>query len=121
MISSFSGDYFSIFEIYPQSEIPQLTQIAHLDWFSEEEVPGHLLPDTLICHVFRKDRIVFRVVDYRTDYSTCFSMDVDVYGIGSNYEVFFVLSKTLNLDSNYLLGRRSRRRQLLSSSVMKEY
>jgi hypothetical protein len=117
-IPSFRPDKISIFEIYPQSlsETPLLTQIAHLDWSSEDEYPVHLLPDTLIY----REGIVFRVVNYRTNYSTCFSADVNVR-VGSDVEVFFVLSKTLKLASNYLLGRHSRRRQLLSSSVKKEY
>ena len=70
-----------------------LTQIAHLDCFSPKEHPAHLLPDTLICRVFFEDRIVFRVVDYRTNYSTCFSADVNVENIDSEggVEVFFVL------------------------------
>ena len=58
-----------------------LTQIAHFDWSVDEEKPVHLLPDTLICCVFPEDEedgIVFRVVDYRTNYSTFFSADVDL-------------------------------------------
>ena len=78
LILSFSSDHLSIFEIYPQSEIPVLTQFAHLDWTSSEESPSHLLPNTLIRSVRYDDRIVFKVVDYRTNYSTCFSADVDV-------------------------------------------
>jgi hypothetical protein len=120
----FSSDHLSIFEIYPQSEIPLLTQIAHLDWPDSEEAV-HLLPDSVICHVFYENRIVFRVVDFRTNYSTSFSADVDVKMIGSNLnynvEVFFILLMTLKLASNYLLGRQSRRRQLLSSYIKKEY
>jgi hypothetical protein len=113
--------HLSIFEIYPQSEIPVLTRIAHLDWMYSE-VPDHLLPDTLIRHIRYHDRIVFRVVDYRTNYSTCFSVDVDVerYGFGF-VKVFLFFCKTLKLASNYLLGRHLRRRQLLSSSVKKRY
>ena len=75
---SFSGDHHSIFEIYPQSETPLLTQIAHLDWFSSKDELTHLLPDTLICRFVHEDRLVFRVVDYRTNYSICFSADVGV-------------------------------------------
>ena len=86
LIPSFSSDHLSIFEIYPQSEIPLLTQIAHLDWSSSQEDLAHLLPDTVICRVFHEDRIVFRVVDYRTNYSTCFSADVNE---SDNVEVFF--------------------------------
>ena len=75
VIPSFSDDYYSIFEIYPQSEMPLLTQIARLNWFLDE--PAHLLPDTLICRTLHhEDMIVFRIVDYRTNHSTCFSVDV---------------------------------------------
>ena len=102
-------DTISIFEIYPQSETPLLTQIAHVDWFTEED-PAHLLPDTLIFRVFHEDRIVFRVVDYRTKYSTRFSVDVSVKMIGfkPNVEVFFVLSKMLKLASNYWVDARNK-------------
>ena len=98
-----------------------LTQIAHFDWYHHK--PAHLLPDTLICRVDYDDLIVFRVVDYRTNYSTCFSADVSAEIIDNkhDFEVFFALSKALKLASNYLLGRHSRQRQLLLSSVKKEY
>ena len=56
--------------------MPLLTQIARIAWFEDE--PAHLLPDTLICRDFHTDRIGFRVMNYRTNYSTCFSADVDV-------------------------------------------
>ena len=67
-----------------------LTKIAHLDWFTYMEDLGgsrlHLLPDTLIreTHIFRKNRTVFRVVDYRTKDSICFSADVDVKRVDSD-------------------------------------
>ena len=100
-----------------------MTQIAHLDWSPGDEEPAHLLPDILICRVFYEGRIVFRVVDYRTKYTTCFSADVNFPGRAFKHvvEVFFVLSKALKLASNYLLGRHSRRRQLSLSYVKKEY
>ena len=87
MIIPFSSDHFYIFEIYPQREIPLLTQIAHPKWFPYKEHPVHLLPDTLISRVFHKDRIVFRVVDYRTNRSTCFSADVNVKTIDDKHDV----------------------------------
>jgi hypothetical protein len=60
-------------------------------------------------------------VDYRTNYSSCFSVDIDLEKTDSEggFEVFFVLSKTLKLASNYLRGRCVRRRQLLLSYVEK--
>ena len=75
-----------------------LTQIAHhdLERFSFEESPPLLLPNTLIRSVPYDDRIVFRIVDYRTNYSTCFSADIDVKRIGGPVRVFFVLSNIEN-------------------------
>ena len=117
-----SPNLLSVFEIYPQSEIPRITQVACLDYFPSEDL-AYLLPNAVLCGVFYEDRIVFRVVDFRTKYSASFSADVDVKRIGSksDFEVFFILFKTLKLVSNYLLGRYSRRRQLLPSPVEKEY
>ena len=125
LIPSFSGDLLSIFEIYPQSEMSFLTPIAHLDRFSSELRPTHFLLDTLICRAFYNDRIIFGVVDNRTYYSTCFTADVKVRNFDSDgeghVEVLFILSKTLKLSSNYLLGRHLRRTQVLSSPLKKEY
>ena len=104
---SFSYKHLSIFEIYPQSEIPLLTQIAHLKWNPFEEVLVHFLPDTLICRI-RDDKTVFKVVNFRTNYSTCFTADVDTKKSCYSAKVFFVLSKILELASNYLLGRHLR-------------
>ena len=107
LISSFSSDdRLAIFEIYPQSEIPLLTEIGHIVLFSEaREKVAHVLPDTVIFRHDVDDRIVFRIVDYRTNYSTSFSTDSedDINKIGS-VKVFFVPSKTLNLASNYYLS-----------------
>jgi len=68
--------HISVFEIYPQSETPLLTQIAHLDWDYSNE-PAHCLPDTLIFREISEDRIVFKVLDYRVNYSTRFQVNVD--------------------------------------------
>ena len=107
LIPSFSSDdRLAIFEIYPQSEIPLLTEIARVDLFSEEQAI-HLLPDTVICRRDVDDRIVFRVVNYRTNHSTCFSTDYDVNSSEiDSVKVFFVSSKRLKLASNYLLDIR---------------
>ena len=112
--------------MYPQSKIPLLTQITHIDWFPFEEEAAHLSPDTLIFRVFHLpvDKIVFRVVDYRTNCSTCFSVtcfSATCFNEKHDVKAFFVLFKALKSASNYLLGRQSRRRHLLSSSVHKEY
>jgi hypothetical protein len=85
--------YISIlYEIYPQSETPLLTQIAHLDC---NKIPVHLLTDTLIFWDFRGR--VFRVWDYRANYSRCFAADIEVKRYCYELEVFSVLSKTLKL------------------------
>jgi hypothetical protein len=77
LIPSFSDEVLSIFEIYPKSERPLLTEIAHIDWDAPDEQPTHLLPNTLVCRDVHDDRIVFRIVNYRTNYSTRFSADVE--------------------------------------------
>ena len=94
--------------MYPQSKIPLLTQIAHINWFPFKEEAAHLSPDTLIFRVFpqRTDRIIFKVVDYRTKCSTCFSVtcfSATCFNEKHNVKAFFVLSKMLKLTSNYLL------------------
>ena len=70
--------------------MPLLTQIADLGWFSTGnlERPAHLLPDTLIRRVFYQDRIVFGVVNYRTNHSTWFSAHVGVINVKDDVEVF---------------------------------
>ena len=88
--------HLSIFEIYPQSEKPLLTEIARLDWGFSTDHPPHLLPDTLICRAFYGDRIIFRVVDYRTNYSTCFTADVQRY-YSDDVEVLFCSSQDVEV------------------------
>ena len=85
------------------------------------EGPAHLLPDTLIFRDLYEDRMVLRFWDYRANYSTCFSTDVDIKKFKFSLEVLSVLSKILKLTLTNLLGRHSRRRQLLSFSMKKEY
>ena len=70
---SSNSDTLSIFEVYPQSEIPLITQIAHINWHYHRERVAHFLPDILVFRASIKNRIDFRVVDYRTNYSTSFS------------------------------------------------
>ena len=101
LIPSFSFDHIRIFEIYPQSETPLLNQIARFDWSPSEEYPLHLLPDTLISRLYYENRMVFRVVDYRTNYSTFISPDIDILRLvlPSRYkiEVFFFLLSYLKV------------------------
>ena len=94
--------YCSVYEIYPQSESPHLTKIAHLDFSPTKDPPVHLLPETVIWFAFYPDkRIVFKVWDYRLNHSISFSVDVD----GSKPEVDFILFKVLKLASNSSVGR----------------
>jgi len=79
--------HITIFEIYPQSETPLLTQIAHFAADSKELL-GHLLPDTLIFRELYKDGIIFRVLNYRLNHSTRFSADFDVHGSQYMHSIF---------------------------------
>ena len=53
----------SVYEIYPQSENPHLTEVAHLDFDPSKDSPAHLLvlPGTVIWYDYYEDRIVFWV------------------------------------------------------------
>ena len=97
LISSFSPLRESIFEIYPQSEIPLLTEIAHLDLISSEECSGHILPNILITFLVHDDSVDFRVVDYRTNYSTCFSADIDRITRQQILKVYFCSFQNIDL------------------------
>ena len=68
----------SVYEIYPQSEMPHLTKIAHLDFDPTKYSPAHLLPGMVIWYGFYYDMMVFRVWDYRLNHSISFSVDIDV-------------------------------------------
>ena len=48
----------SVYEIYPQSEMPHITQIAHLDLDPSEYPLAHLLPDTVIWYSRHEDGVV---------------------------------------------------------------
>ena len=106
LIPSFSPDYLYIYEIYPQSEKPLLTEIGQFHWDSYED-KFYLLPDTLIRRVFNEDAtergMVFSIVNYRTNYSTCFSADIDMtkfnFGIDNenNFEVYLFCFKTFEV------------------------
>ena len=69
-----------VYEIYPQSPVPQLTRIAHL-YFSPARDPipySDSLPNRVIWYNYdeSRDRMVFRVWDYRLNQSICFSVDL---------------------------------------------
>ena len=107
MVNSFFRINCSVYEIYPQSETPHLSQIAHLDSDPFVGHPVHLLPGTLIWYNFiHENRIIFTVWDYRLNHSINFSVDVDVETFFAyNIEVHFILSKVLKLASNSIVCR----------------
>ena len=78
----------SVFEIYPQSKTPHLTQIAHLDFDPFKDPPAHLLPGIVIWYGFYEDKIVFRVWDYRLNHSISFSVDIDLDKFEFDLEVY---------------------------------
>ena len=85
----------SVYEIYPQSETPHLTQIAHLDFVPVKDPLALLSPGTVIWDCFYEDRIVFIVWDYRLNHSISFSVYVDLEKFEFNIEVYLILSKAL--------------------------
>ena len=103
----FRYEYCYVYEIYPQSETPHLTKIAHLDVGPSrgEDAPVHLLPGTVIWFNFHNDSVVCRVWDYHLNHSINFSVDVDVNKLEFQIEVDFNLSKALKLASNSLVDR----------------
>ena len=103
----FRYQYSYVYEIYPQSETPHLTKIAHLDVGPArgEDVPVHLLPGTVIWFDFHNDKVVCRVWDYRLNHSISFSVDVDVDKLGFHIEVDSILSKALKLAANSSVDR----------------
>ena len=96
----------TIFEIYPESETPNLTQIAHINLHPPNKVHRVcLLPGMVIWHSIYKDRIVFRVWDYQLNHSISFSVNVDADKFHFDLKVYFILSKALKLASNSFVGR----------------
>ena len=56
--------------------------------------PAYLLPDILTCRAFYEDRInFFGLVDYRTNHSTVFSVDVNVDNVTFLGEVYDTLAR----------------------------
>ena len=82
----------TIFEIYPEDETPNLTQIAHIDLDPNKVHRVCLLPGIVIWHSLYKDRIVFRVWDYQLNHSISFSVDVDVEKFHFGLKVYFNFS-----------------------------
>jgi hypothetical protein len=98
MVNSFFRKKCSVYEIYPQSETPYLTQIARLDHGPSGNSPVHLLPGTVIWYKLCENRTIFRVWDYQLNHSISFSVD-------AGDKVYFVLSKALKSVSNSFVGR----------------
>ena len=103
LVNSFFRKNCSIYEIYPQSETPHLTQIAHLDFGTPGNLPGFLVAGTVIWYSFSDDLdfMVFIVWDYRLIHSIKFYIDCS----GSKNKVYFILSEALKLASNTFVGR----------------
>ena len=99
MVNSFSRETCSVYEIYPQSETPSLTQVAHLDF--NPPFKAYLLPGIVIWCYYFMDRSVFRVWDYHLNHSITFSVD----NLGSKHDVCFIPSEALKLASNSFVGR----------------
>ena len=96
-----SRETCSIYEIYPQSETPRLTRIAHLVVF-EPPIRAYLLLGTVIWRYSVMDKIVLKVWDYQLNHSITFSV---VNNFVYTPEVYFILSKGLKLASNSFVGR----------------
>ena len=90
----FGKNSWSVYEIYPQSDMPHLTQIAHLDFECIDNL--YLLPGKVIWYGISLKGIVFRVWDYRVNHSTSFSLDIP-QGFDSRPEVHFTFPKALKL------------------------
>ena len=94
----------SVYEIYPQSETPHLTQIAHLDLdldpTDSEDTYQLLIPGTVFWFIYYEVMILFWVWDYRLNHSIRFSLDVDLRKFKGIVEVNFILSVGLKLASN---------------------
>ena len=96
MVNSFFFRYenCSVYEIYPESETPHLTKIAHLDFEHTKYSPAHLLPEMVIWYGSYEDKVVFRIWDYRLNHSITFSV-ADFFSFRP--EVYFIFSKRLKL------------------------
>jgi len=90
--------------MHPQSETPQLIQIAHLDFDPTTDPPAHLLSDKVIWYGFYEDRIVFRIWDFRVNHSISFSADVDLERLSHNVEVYYKLFNMLKSVSDSFVG-----------------
>ena len=67
-------DTCSVYEIYPQSETPRLTRIAHLVDFNRPDCT-YLFLSTVIWRYSVMDSIVLKVWDYQLNHSITFIID----------------------------------------------
>ena len=72
----FGRNSWTVYEIYPQSDMPHLTQIAHLSFNHVDN--RYLLPGKVIWYRRSEEGMVFRVWDYRVNHSTSFSLRVGI-------------------------------------------
>ena len=87
---SFRKIEYTIYEIYPESETPHLSQIAHLDRFHvDANFRLESLSGIVIWYRFHIDRIVFIVWDYLLNHSTKFSVDYATRDF-FNHKVYFL-------------------------------
>ena len=101
----FGKNSWSVYEIYPQSDMPHLTQIAHLDFECIDNL--YLLPGKVIWYDKSPERIVFRIWDYRVNHSTSFSVDIaySVDAFQCRLEVHFTPLKALKFVFYSSVGR----------------
>ena len=72
----FGTKNWTVYEIYPQSDMPHLTQIAHLAFDSVDNL--YLLPGKVIWYGRSLEGIDFCVWDYRVNHSTSLSLRVGI-------------------------------------------
>ena len=103
----------TVYKIYPQSETPHLTRIAHLD-FDSTIMDPYLISEKVIWYGIydNDDRIVFRVWNYLLplNHSISFSVQVNV-NFKNFIKVHSILSKALKLVLRHsFVGNRDRDR-----------
>ena len=96
----------NIYEFYPESETPHLTQIAHLDHdLFNLDASVLLCSGIVILYGIRGDGITFTVWDYRLNHSKIFSVHIDDEYFIPNFKVYFTFFRMLKLASNLFVVR----------------
>lgn len=68
-----------VYEIFPQSKTPQLTQIANRSFSTRSKRrQAYSLPNKVISYAFYGKSLMFTVWDYRLSHSVCFMADIDL-------------------------------------------